>query len=221
MEWSKQHDVLLCREILAVDPFQAKRKTTARAKYWEKVAANLEKIDKPKFKVSTRAVRDRYSRLHEKFKNKAREEKGASGISPEPTELDTLLEELSKRQLSSDEERFQSYQENEKKNELDRIKSLDIRKKAMEKLSETKLRKEKESDSGDQEPQRKRRRSGGEIVAYLKEKNEVELEMRKQELEMKKMQFEADKKRQDDILNLLMQQNTMIINLIKEKNNTK
>lgn len=38
MEWSQSHDVFLCCGILAVEPFQAKRKTTARAKYLEKVA---------------------------------------------------------------------------------------------------------------------------------------------------------------------------------------
>ena len=61
-----------------------------------------------------------------------------------------------------------------------------MRKKAMERLSETKRRKAKENASSDEEPKKKIRSSGGEIVAYLKEKNEKELEMRKCELEMKK-----------------------------------
>ena len=56
MEWTRQHDVVFCREILATDPFQAKRKTTHRAKLWEKVAENLEKNDHIKFKVSVRSV---------------------------------------------------------------------------------------------------------------------------------------------------------------------
>lgn len=58
--------------------FKQSKKTTARAKYWERVALNLEKID-------SLAVRDRYSRLTEKYKKKARREKSTSGISPEPT----------------------------------------------------------------------------------------------------------------------------------------
>ena len=35
MEWSEAHDVFLCREMLAVNPFKAKRKTTQRTKMWE------------------------------------------------------------------------------------------------------------------------------------------------------------------------------------------
>lgn len=105
MEWSQSHDVLLCREILAVDPFQAKPETSARAKIWEKVALNLEKIDKPKFEVSIRAVRDRYTLLAERYKKKACNEKRASGISPESTELDTLLKELTEKESASDKER--------------------------------------------------------------------------------------------------------------------
>ena len=85
MEWTRQHDVVFCREILATDPFQAKRKTTHRAKLWEKVAENLEKNDHIKFKVSVRSVRDRYSRISQKSKKKARDELKSTGTSPEMT----------------------------------------------------------------------------------------------------------------------------------------
>ena len=32
MEWTRYHDLVLCRELLVINPFQAKYKTTARAK---------------------------------------------------------------------------------------------------------------------------------------------------------------------------------------------
>ena len=133
-----------------------------------------------------------------------------------------MLEELTEREIASDEERFNNYQANEKKNELDRIKVA---------------RYAKESDGevvGNQTSKRQRRvlvvmksqrkkfvDQEVKLLLILREKNEVELEMRKQELEMKKQQLEADKKRQDEMLNLLMQQNTLILNLIHEKSNTK
>ena len=61
MEWSEAHDVLLCREMLALNPFKAKRKTTQWSNMWKTIAQNLELIDQPTFRVTVRAVRDRYS----------------------------------------------------------------------------------------------------------------------------------------------------------------
>ena len=37
LEWSETHDVLLCREMLAVNPFKAKREMTQRRKMWETI----------------------------------------------------------------------------------------------------------------------------------------------------------------------------------------
>ena len=94
MEWSKAHDVLLCREMLALNPFKAKRKTTQRSKMWETIAQNLELIDQPTFRVTVRAVRDRYSLLGRKYRKRMQTEKKASGITPEVSDSDVLLEEL-------------------------------------------------------------------------------------------------------------------------------
>ena len=45
MEWTAAHDVLLCREMLAINPFKAKRKTVQRTKMWETVVHHLEQIE--------------------------------------------------------------------------------------------------------------------------------------------------------------------------------
>ena len=84
MEWSEAHDVLLCREMLALNPFKAKRKTTQRSKMWETIAQNLELIDQPTFRVTVRAVRDRYSLLGRKYRKRMHE----------VSDSDVLLEEL-------------------------------------------------------------------------------------------------------------------------------
>ena len=57
MEWTEQHDVFLCREILAVDLFKTKKKTTKRAEMWQKIAHNLSSYGSSKFSVTKRAVR--------------------------------------------------------------------------------------------------------------------------------------------------------------------
>ena len=82
MEWTEAHDVFLCREMLVVNPFQYKRKTTQRAKMWETVADHLERIDAPTFKVTVRSVRDRYTLISKKYKKRMQTEKRASGIVP-------------------------------------------------------------------------------------------------------------------------------------------
>ena len=42
MEWTEKHDIFLCtQEILAVDLFKSKKKTTQRAQLWQQIADNL------------------------------------------------------------------------------------------------------------------------------------------------------------------------------------
>ena len=220
MEWSTVHDVLLCREMLATNPFQAKRKTTQRAKMWETIAQHLEEIDEPKFKVTVRSVRDRYSLLARKYRKQVQSEKKANGIVPDVSELDVLLEELTALEDLSEGDRENENEEKNKKAEQDRAKAVDIRKKAMEKLSDTQKRKSQEEDESGS-VKKKFRRSSGDTVAYLKERNDAELALRKEELDFKKKQHEDDMKkqeaaakRQDDLINLMAQQNQQMLNLM-------
>ena len=95
MEWTDYHDVLLGREILVVQPFQAKKGSPRRGLLWQEIADNLNKLDKPSFKVTKRAVREQYTLLADKFQKRMNEEIKASGISPdELSELDKLLQEI-------------------------------------------------------------------------------------------------------------------------------
>jgi hypothetical protein len=62
-------------------PFYCDKKgTVQRGAKWKEIVDNLMKIEIPKFKVDTRAVRDRYTLLSQKLKRKLREEEQASGI---------------------------------------------------------------------------------------------------------------------------------------------
>ncbi len=110
------------REILVVNPFQAKKKTMQRALLWQAIAMNLKQLEDPKFKetlskrsvqqledpkfketLSKRSVQDRCSLLCEKYKKRMNYEKRASGIAPELTELDVLIEEtIEKQEVSED-----------------------------------------------------------------------------------------------------------------------
>ena len=65
------------------------------------------------------------------------EEQRASGISPETSELDVLLEEL----VELEDLCYEEVEENAKKAEQEKEKAVDLRMKAMERISETQKRK--------------------------------------------------------------------------------
>ena len=137
MDWA--HDILLCREMLAINSFSAKRKTIQRTKIWETVLQYLEEIEEPPFKVTVRAVRDRYTLLSKKFRKRTASEQKASGTSPKMSELDILLEEPTGVEDQSEQGRLSESEEKNQKTEQDRAKAM--RKKAMDNLSEATRRK--------------------------------------------------------------------------------
>ena len=199
-------------------PIPSKEENNTRSKMWETVAEHLSLIDQPKFKVAVHSVRDRYLLISRKYRKRMEEEKRASGIAPEQSELDVLLEELIELEDSSEEQRQSEGQENSKKIERDRAMAMDMRLKAMEKLSETQKRKAQDAND---EPKKKSRKSGSDTIAYLREKHEQEMELRRQELDLKKQQHEEERKKQDenskrqeDMMRLMAQQNKMMMDLI-------
>jgi len=148
-------------------------------------------------------------------------EQKASGISPEMSELDVLMEELTGLEDLSEEEKVNENGEKNRKAEQDRAKALDMRKKAMEKLSETTSRKLQPEEN--QRPKKKARRSASDTKEYLKERNEAEIALRREELELKKNeQGEKSKKdeeaakRQEDLMKTMMQQNQIMLQVISK-----
>ena len=105
MEWTKRHDTMLFREVLEVNPYQAKKKTVQRGQLWQTVAGNLVQLEDPVFKksLSKRSVQDHCTLLCEKHKKRMKYETKASGISPNVTELDNLIEETLEKEEASEE----------------------------------------------------------------------------------------------------------------------
>ena len=88
-----------------------------------------------------------------------------------------------------------------------------VRKKAMEKLSETTNRKPQEEN----QPKKKARHSTSDTIEYLKKRNEAEFALRREELELKKKEQEQKSKkdeeaakRQEDLMKMMAQQNQII-----------
>ena len=99
MQWTKAQDVLLCRQVLALEPYKHKKGSNEARKIWTDIAQSLKECEHMNFKenLSQRAVRERVALLQCKFKEKEKQEIRASGISPEQDELDVLLEEIIER----------------------------------------------------------------------------------------------------------------------------
>ena len=51
MEWSGDHDVMLCRKILYEDPFQLKKGSPDRGEVWSKIARALNRCVELKLNV--------------------------------------------------------------------------------------------------------------------------------------------------------------------------
>ena len=203
MTWTEERDVLFCREIVVVEPFKHKEKSRERGQAWQDLADHLNEF--PGFTVSARAVRERFKLLQMNFKKKERQEHAASGISPDISELDILLEEILLRIKECQLEFVRQDTENK---EQESGKAEDIRNEAMETLAETKKRKTAEGISPTLS--KKRRSSGSETVQFLREKMENDNNLKEQELELKK----TEQKQQAD---MLAHMQTMQMNFMQQQ----
>lgn len=206
MQWTREHDILLCREVLGLQVYKHKKGTNEAGRLWEEIAKKLRGFETVRFKsnLSQRAVRERFNLIQGRFKENEKMELAASGISvPEQDELDALLEDIAER------ERDAIAEANEKKGQ-EKATAEDIRNQALERMGQTKKRKSEDS----QEPkERKSRRSSNDALQYMQEKvesdkafREEELNMRKKEEETKASQFQAMYTQQQSFLQAMAQQ---------------
>ena len=163
MVWNDEKDILLCREMLVVEPYQFKEKTKDRGSAWTQISENLNKVTG--FNVNIRAVPERFQLLEKKYKKKNSEELKASGINTEESELDVLLEEIINRMK---EITFSNTHET-KKDEADKELGEEIRLQALETFAETHKRKPKEVDEKASNG-KKQHTSGNETMCFLREK---------------------------------------------------
>ena len=80
MEWTKEHDIHLAREVVLSEPFCFKPRTVERGKVWQEIANGLNENRLIHFRVTKRSTREHFSLLLEKFKAKRKNEAKQSGI---------------------------------------------------------------------------------------------------------------------------------------------
>ena len=137
------------KKFLVLEPFKYKKGSISRGQICEKIANNLNGLKILRFKVSKHGVRERYTLLSEKFKAKMKDEEKASGI--EVAAEDSV--------------------ENDKK-KVGNAKAVEMRNRALESLGKTQKRQRNEEEEN-AKPKQKSRRSGGDTIAYLREKKMV------------------------------------------------
>ena len=190
--WTEDHDVLMLREAVTSEPYNFKPKSSDRGKVWESIAAYLNSLKTPEFRVTARAVRDCYALLISQHKLKQREEEKGSGIDvPAPTELDNLLEEIRELEKSAEEKIDALRNDKKAKDEKEKAAAEEIRQAAVQTMA-----KRKSNDNGEKPKKAKLRRSTSDAIEFLAEKSEKERELKKEELGIKKRELDLAETRQ-------------------------
>ena len=103
--------------MLTAEPDKCKNRSRESGQAWDLIAANLNSVHAPRFRVSQKSVRDRARILLKNFKLKIREEEKASGIEVEElSELDLALEEIIEKEKAANAQL--DLEESVRKNEL-------------------------------------------------------------------------------------------------------
>ena len=84
MEWTDQHDVLFCREVIAFELFTQKSGSKERGQCYDRIADVY-------FKVDQRALSDRIKKLLKFHVSKRNQEEKTSWVEVEHSELDDLM----------------------------------------------------------------------------------------------------------------------------------
>ena len=126
MDWTNEHDILLCREVIVNDPYEFKTGSRERGQCLDKIADILNAIQNPWFKVDQRSIRDRLKKLLKAFITKKNAEERASGINPEYSELDDLLNDINERKHEGEIRENQNSEEKNKKVDKERAEAEQV-----------------------------------------------------------------------------------------------
>ena len=185
VNWTEEHDILLCRESVLEEPFKLRFGSRERGKCWDKIAQNLNALGTPSFCVDQRSVRERYIKLEKAFKHRRNVEMRASGISPELNELDAAIEEIVERKESEEENQKRTEESRQEVQHQKETAEL-VRKRAMETMSQTQ----------DKEGKRKRKSAeSNDYLTYFKEKAAMKKKVEDDLLELKKRKVDIEQKR--------------------------
>ena len=204
MEWTNQNDVLFCREVITFEFFTHKPHSKERGQCYDRIAESLSAINDVYVKVDQRTSRDRVKKLFKfHISKRNREEKGLR-VEVEHSELDDLMLGIYDQHKQIESETSKASEKVKIAKDQGKLAAGEICACAAERLSETRKRNLDKVDHGDQSQKissNKKRSSGGDSIAYLREKTEKdfalcqeEMNLQKHELDMAKLKEEASQK---------------------------
>ena len=222
MRWTQDHEIVFLRQVLLFEPWQYKTGSSERGKVWEMLSDTLNANTTIYFKVTARSLRDHLRLKLDQFKRKMKNEEKASGIDPpEMSEEDIALEDITEKFDEAEVQFKLKSQEIKDKQLNDNNVAIEIRKRSLETMGETSQR------SGEEDSSKKRRTNGSETIAYLQEKSQADLELKRAELALKKEKNDAMMQAQQQQQQVMMmmqaqqQQNQQMIALIDKIANAK
>ena len=205
MRWTKDHDLILLKEILLFEPYSQRRGSPERGRVWEQITESLNGQREDKIltvKVSQRSLRDRFNVLKNNFAKWQREEERASGISPEISEVDECLEDIIERFKERDENQRKGNEEKKERATEDALKAAEMRKRSLETFTESQNR------SNEEITPKRTRNNGNDTISYLTAKYESEFNLQKEELALRREEIETTKtiiQQQGQLLSVLVQ----------------
>ena len=178
---------MLLREVLASDIWLTKPGSLERGEGWKKLSEVLNRVERPKFDVSPRSVREHFQGLYDRRKAKNREEERASGITPdELSEIEVMIDELIDLFESAAIDQKAADKEKTDKAAADIAKARDMRLQSLETFAETRKRKNVGEDEG---AGKRARNSGKDTLTFLQDKLRAELEFKRQEMELREREL--------------------------------
>ena len=145
MIWTQEKDYIMLTAMAGEGVFDSKAGTRERGNAWQAVADSLNCHEAQKFSVTQRSVRDRYNILVKRVKkNSPKKKEKSGGGDSELSESEKLVEELI---ALSEEAEKRTEDQNEAKREAvanEKKQALEMRKRALERLGETRKRNEGE-----------------------------------------------------------------------------
>ena len=148
------------------DMYPHKDGSHERGKCLDRIAESLNYVSTIRLKDDQRASRDKIKKLLQLYITKGNKEECSSGISPEHTELDDLLQEIYERKKQSEANYHQQSSEKAKQINKEKEAAEDMRTKSLERISKTRKREAQDSASSCSLHNGKRRRSsGGDTIA--------------------------------------------------------
>ena len=192
MKWSDEHDIFFLKELVHFRPWLHKKGTVERSEIWGKLAIKLNNSRNLDFRVTQRSIRDKCLLLERRYKKKINQEETESGISLDASEIDQLMEKIV--DLFEEADRTETEKKRTLEEEASQIEE-------MRKISLESFRETKEREKNGKQDTKKKRMTGADSIAFLRDKVKMEsewkmkdLELRKQEMETKKELREAEMK---------------------------